>query len=895
MKKIYTSIIDKFHRENIYFIYTYFFIVMSVLVFWPFISTGTSFIWKPDASYNFKTMIYVSNYFKEFFKNLFINNKLILHQYDFTLWEGYDIIHAMHWPAFGNPLYFLSFLFSEDKLYIYYNIVVIVQLYISGIGFTKLLTYKGYNNNYAVLAGTFISMFSYFTLFNSARHICFLTPVMAMPFIILGLEYIFDNKKPYLYIISVFYVAISNIFFFYHVVLIVILFVLVRLISIYKNDIASLLTMIIKIGFYSIISVLMSSFIFLPIFKIMLSDSRLGVETYYSVFYPINYYKNIFAYAFSYGNQFWTCLGFSSPVLISIVFLIKKIKHNRTVALLFMFSIVLISFPIFGKIFNGMAYVTNRWSWVLSLLIGYIVTITFDDIIIYGKNNVPLLFLSILTYVVIYIYLGFNRSDVFLQISILLIALLIVSIVNNYLSRQFLLFICFLLSIVVLSTYLYSDRYHGYVSECYKIKDINEYMFNDVGKDLLDYKTKIGDDDYSRFVSGYRKDKMNNYMSKSSSIEHYYPISNSIISNMHNNLAISHNSNFSFYEYNNRTILNSLSSVKYLITKKGSKLPYGYSLEKEFEEYNLYKNDYALPVLYAYDTVVDDLSSKKLNFPTRQEISMKSAIVDNYRGIIKKKNYDNLVNEIPYKIEILTKEIDLLDNYLVTYDKDQKIKLLFDGFDNSETYCLLENFYFNSFTKYDLYKNKEYKIAKSIYNIDPYNKYSLKEYSSLSHSKKKDLKKKKNKAGWGVTNATLCFNLDNGESVTSNFKNDRDMRYPGYKDYLINLGYSAKKINSIEITFPTMGIYTFDKIGIYCDAFKEYINDIENLKLGHITNIKVGKDMITADVNTDSDKYLCAAIPYFDGWKAYVDGVETPVYLTNYYHMGIDVPKFNSI
>ena len=270
---------------------------------------------------------------------------------------------------------------------------------------------------------------------------------------------------------------------------------------------------------------------------------------------------------------------------------------------------------------------------------------------------------------------------------------------------------------------------------------------------------------------------------------------------------------------------------------------------------------------------------------------MKSAIVDNYKGNLNNKEYNNMIDDIPYQLEKITNDIDVLNNYIITYNSNQKIKLNFNGLDNAETYCLLENMAFNSFTKFDLYNNKELELDKNIYNIDPYNKYSINKYKSLSNSVKKDLKTKKINAGWGVTNITMSFNLDNGELVKFNFKTDRDGRYPGFKDFLVNLGYNEKRINSIEINFPTMGIYTFDSIKVYCDDFKDYAKDIENLKSGNITNINVGNDMITANINSDTDKYLCAAIPYFDGWKAYVDGVETPIYLTNYYHMGIDIPK----
>ena len=891
LNNVYKKVVDTFYRDNVYSIYTFSFIIISILVFWAFISTGTSFIWKSDASYNLKTMIYVSNYFKDFFKNLLINHQIILPQFDFTLWEGYDIIHALHFPSFGDPFCFLSFMIPENYLYIYYEIIVILKLYIAGIGFIRLLNYKGYNNNYALLSGSFTYVFCYFSLLNAARHLCFLTPIMIMPFLILGLEYIYDKKKPYLYIVCIFWMGISNIFFFYHIVILVFAYVIIKTIYLYKTDIKKIFQIIFLVGLFSVIGLLMASFIFVPIFKVLLMDNRLNISNYIEILYPIGYYKFLVTNFFTYGGRAWTSLGFSAPCFLSLIMLFKDFKANKLIIAFFCLLAVFVSFPIFGKIFNGMAYVINRWTWIFALLIGYIVTSTFNEIIVLSKKGYYLITFLIILYIFIYIYLDGRRVDVLLQTCIMLISVILLSLNNNYFNKLFTLFLCFIVSIIVLSYFFYSPRYNNYIKECYLQSEVNDYMLNDIGNDLKDYKDEIGDKDYFRFAPTYKKDKMNNYIAKTSSTEHYYAISNVIATNFLKKNGVAITKNFDWNEYDNRTILHTLASVKYFMAKNERTLPFGYTRVKKFDSYSLYENNYSLPLLYSYDNVMDDEESQKFNLPTRQEIAIKEAIVRDYKGNLSAIAYNDIIKEVPYTIKGVTKSLDIFNDYIVTYDKNQRIKFSFSGLKNSETYCLLQNINFESLTKIDFYKNKEYKHNDRIYDIDQSNRYSVDNYNLLTDIEKKELHREKVNLGWGASSSVLQFNISDGYSKKIAVRNNKDAYYGGLNDLMINLGYNNKQIKSFELILPAVGIYTFDAVKIYCDDLKNYKRDIDKLKSGKISNIVVGNDEVLANVDFDTNKYVCAGIPYSDGWKAYVDDQETPVYLTNYYHLGIDVPK----
>ena len=50
---------------------------------------------------------------------------------------------------------------------------------------------------------------------------------------------------------------------------------------------------------------------------------------------------------------------------------------------------------------------------------------------------------------------------------------------------------------------------------------------------------------------------------------------------------------------------------------------------------------------------------------------------------------------------------------------------------------------------------------------------------------------------------------------------------------------------------------------------------------------------VSGDVNISSNKVMVFSIPYSSGWKAYVDGKETPLFRANTMYMGINLTKGN--
>ena len=103
------------------------------------------------------------------------------------------------------------------------------------------------------------------------------------------------------------------------------------------------------------------------------------------------------------------------------------------------------------------------------------------------------------------------------------------------------------------------------------------------------------------------------------------------------------------------------------------------------------------------------------------------------------------------------------------------------------------------------------------------------------------------------------------------------------------MGYSEDGYNNITITFPSKGTYCLNNIEIWCQPMNDYFRQIDALKEDVLENIKTNWRGLTGTISLSTDKFLCLAIPYMDGWKAYVDGEEVKLYQANTAFMGVEL------
>ena len=81
-------------RKSTYFlVYSVIFAILAIGVFSFYFFTGKTFIWEVDGwEQHYKSLIYYSQYLRDFFKNIFINHQFVIPQWDFAIGEGSDVI-----------------------------------------------------------------------------------------------------------------------------------------------------------------------------------------------------------------------------------------------------------------------------------------------------------------------------------------------------------------------------------------------------------------------------------------------------------------------------------------------------------------------------------------------------------------------------------------------------------------------------------------------------------------------------------------------------------------------------------------------------------------------------------------------------------------------------------
>lgn len=231
LKRIYGCIRDR--MRNFWVAYTVIFVVMALIIFFPFYHNGKTLIWDPDGwMQHYKALVYYGRWLRLIVRTVLSSHGLEVPLYSFSLGYGGDILTTLHYYGIGDPLNLLSVFVPGRYTHYLYDFLIVLRLYLAGISFAHFCIYMKKEKSIAILAGTFVFIFCGFALIQ-IRHPFFLNPLIHFPWLLLGVERIFKEKKPLVFIMGVFVSVISNFYFFYMLVILTVLYVAVRLFTLY--------------------------------------------------------------------------------------------------------------------------------------------------------------------------------------------------------------------------------------------------------------------------------------------------------------------------------------------------------------------------------------------------------------------------------------------------------------------------------------------------------------------------------------------------------------------------------------------------------------------------------------------------------------------------------------
>ncbi|MEG0451919.1 MAG: YfhO family protein [Coprobacillus sp.] len=858
---------DELKKRKYYFLFfSLFFVIVSLICFWGFILNEKSFFWigggKDGLAQNYNCLIYFSNHLRTILENFFINHTFVIPQWDFAIGYGADIMTTMSIMTIGDIFNWPSIFVPEQYIHIYYHMMGFVRLYLAGMAFS-FFCFRMKRRYSLTFIGAFIYMFCGYVLISLPRQVVFINPMIWLPLLLLGVERIFHNEKPYLYIFTIFIGIIGSFQYFYILCITVFIYAIVRFFCLFNNNYLKRIGHYLsKFLLYTLIGALIGSFIFIPVIIRFLGDARALGNIDISFFYPMSYYKllpaSFFSYQFPGGD--WTFLTLSPIVFISTIFLLTS--HWRKyigLKILLLISVLFILTPLGGLLMNGFSFSSNRWIFVLSFLFSII--FVFIGPTFFNISKFQLLVCLALTIVYtgycIYI-LGTRINYSFVSLFIICLSTITLGIFyfDNFKSRLKINFHMKLTILLVISVagvignsfFINSKEYKNYTSEFLDYSASYETLNNTGIKEI----TKLSETDFYR----YEDWNFSNQSFYNSGLNYgvggpnyFFSLSNPYTQEFYKQLNIGDGSPLYLQGLDSRKILNSLASIKYIsvadkleknIPKEGYKLVSSSNDNKL--KLNIYENTNVLPIGYTYSDTISEMDFSKLNFIDKQNIMLDKIVLKSGKSYLEKTS-DKIID-----YTVVPDDSVLYTNGKITVNKkNSRIRLVLgENIESDELYVTFKALSFTST------KGGSYRSEKSKNSIEG------KTYHRFWQPKK---------------SSVVTVEGDTKKSFV--LRSKEDIYFNSVKKEFSTNVFSPQKGDIIDIYFSDVGEYSFDKIEVQALEIKEFDKKTNALKEDILENVEITTNKVKGTIELDRNKILCLSIPYTDGWNLLVDGKKT--------------------
>lgn len=860
----------KEQRKYCYGVYTLMFLLMCIVAFLPFFTEGKSFVWgagvEDGLSQHFSALAYYGEALREFFRNLLAGHpKLVM--WDMSLGYGADILSTLNYYAIGDPLNLLYGFVSPKNTETMYNFMIVLRMYLAGITFI-MYARKMKKRSYGTVIGALVYVFSGFCFRLGLRHPFFINPMIYFPLLCLGIEKIYQRERPYVFIFAVCVSAMSNYYFLYMLTIFAVIYAWIRF---YKyseeNKIKTFFLTILKFGMYYTLGIAMAAVILLPSVIGFLGNGRYGNGADWKslIVYPGKYYLLFIENFIGYGNMGSnTNAGYLPIVGIVVLFTLfsQRMKHKKYRAA-FIASIIALILPIFGYAFNGFSYANNRWAFALSFIVALLTAEMYPRLFVMSKRQQIGIGAGIIIYTVFCIIVNASGEEILKNkgimaacglIAVFYILLLIFQRLGYDTQKRIVrvsMAILLLISVGVHGYYRFDPKEYAYTQE---FMDQGQ-AYRTLKEDNIRMLSKANDPSvYRVHTEGYRY-KNYGLINHLNTISGYYSITAKCVTDTikgYDTLGMQYADKYKGVDQ--RLGLLSLAGVKYITVAHNSQVakdvssmgdvPYGVEKLRKKGNITLYKNKYALPFAYAYDSYMTEQQYEQLNGIGKEQAMLAQIIL----------------NQHPADKEIQHNE--------------QR-----NGPD-IQTISLPE-------TRISSPKGKKYADITVPVEKD---KETYLYFKNLVYHGKKNGDDKFILTGRKGTKGILVTQNDVQQKI--HIQSTFNPYYFGRKDYIVKINHQTSKAKEkVRLNFLSPGEYEFDDISLITVPKKDVLARLKERKENSMKQIQYEGNHFRGVYHAKKDQILCVTIPYSKGWKATVNGNRTKIYKANGMFMGIIMKK----
>ena len=871
--------------ENSILLYSIIFCLTTLLIFGWFAIYNKSLVYTGDAYYqHYPLLVQLRRVCSDFFHGKGFDSLMPF------VGQGVD--------TFGNfsimltdPFNYIAAAFPVSKMDIGYSVAYVLRMYCAGLSALVFFRSIKFSSRQQIIGAISYALCVWAIMCRSQAF--FVNPLILFPLLILGIDKVFEGKRPYLLIFSIIASLITYFYFAYMSAIGCVVYVIFKLCFDRKLNFDRTAKNILKIWSkliaYIIIAVLLASIVLVPMLvSVMNTSTEAGVKIKYifDMRQFALYLTSLFTTTQPIGNYSFMCVNAFMLALFPAMIMNLGKKERRFPAIVAVFFLLMAAFPAWSSMMNGFSYSVGRWYYILMFFLIWGLTDCIEDM---DKEKSKAL-------------LKFEKIWV---IALALILIIAVFVLQAGSSQELCLGIFNIAGMMYFMFYrhkkvftqclavgaqigLFFIIYFNPVTSKALLTGMNHNLcYDNYQKSLLQVKSSLNPNyRIETSASVTKKGEYTDYSPARSANEGIYWNANDGVTYLS-----TLNSNFRKYNedlgnsssvmrrtifcgYDNRYRMQMLAGVKYYLTPGEDKNKYG--IKEEFNHIGvkdgvrIYKSKYDTSLGYMFYNAMSEEEYEKLTPIQREQALMENVVLsskemDSLTDYYSDAKYENKAVKINSAVSYKS-SIKPVNNKFSIENDDKFLEINLNKFENCELYVQINGMYKEAFSKE---KTNELEEKNSTDEVLMNKVYIPRNNFTIDVIKGKVTK--------GVANLTDKENQAN-----------KDLH-----DFTVNMGYFSKVDGSIKLKFSEPGNYSYDSIEVYAIPIEAFETQAKNLESRGMDVVKYGDDVLKGNVNAKDDGILYLSVPKQGRWTAYVDGEQTEIYSVNTAYMGIPVKKGN--
>lgn len=803
---------------------------------------------------HYTVLMYYGKWLRSILSNIFIKHRFSIQNWDMSIGLGADVASTFHYYGLGDPLNLLAVFVPAVHTEALYNFLVLFRLYLAGVTFWIYCRNHGYRNA-MVLPGAVIYVFSFYTITLSVLHPFFLNPLIYFPLVLLGIDFFMEKGKISVFIISCMMAAYANFYFFYMMSIFMVLYAVIRYITLFaaERSVKHLMRMIAKVVCCYLGAVTAALPVLLPSAAVVLSGERTGSGVEVPVFYEPAYYLKLIIAFVNASADHYAALGYTSVGLLAVIMLFfctgKKEKLPLKTA--FVLGTVFLMIPFCGHVLNGFGYAVNRWVWAYDFVAALIVVDRMPQIVENVGKTAWIVLAGMLVFALPtfgYRTVG-DRKKIMVSAALLVCAgmaalLWTVAVTWKRRKASMPMFLGMIIMNLFLNAFSFYSPYggndienHGKAGQAYAERMDGFYRLLDEAEiDRADVRIDT-------VHMGFGGAQVNGAMlHQSYGTSFYFSMNDSSASSFIRDMELPVSTDISYTDMDARSFVEAQLGCRYCVVRKGDEmyLPYGYDKQVvSGDGYAVYESAFALPLVYSYDSYLDQDNYDSLTAVQKQQATLKTCVLEGHADGIRKEEAQCLEftdRRIAAVVDACTEGIEVDGNRIIVSKEGASLYISADEAECTERYLAFQNLWYDG-------------------------------------------------DGAGISNITVT---DGQRQMQFQVRSPSNVQYSDIHDLMCNLGYRENHSTEYTVTFGSAGTYSYDGMEIV-DQPVDDLAELTKQRRRDSIRYTIGEDVVVMDVQLDAPRIVYAAVPYSKRWKVYVNGRRAECARANGFGIGVCV------